>query len=654
MKQTTIGLLAGLLLGVGLIASSAEPTTEARYYDDAKVVRVRTVEGEAAVERSYEEGNEEAVVNLPVFEGDRVSTTEGRLELYLGRGNTLLLDVDSEIELTRAPALQHTDFTVKILRGGVYLDVSNLDNEKDIELQTPDCGVFVLARGIFRVNVLGDGQTEVYVHDGAAEVAGGRTNRTVRDNQKTVMSQGQFRERPFYFYATDRDEFDRWHEELGRGKETSRYASSRYLDRGYEDFEYELTRSGRWNYMSEYGCNVWMPYSVDSDWRPYSNGRWVWHPHYGYTWTSYDPWGWITFHYGRWHWDHSSGWCWVPGYRWSPAWVSWGWDNDYYCWSPLSHWNRPIFIVNNRWDRHYDHRRHGFPHRDRSTIVIRKGELGSANLARVAVRRDGLKSSGPDRAITFRGVAPDSRFGTSKVTLTNARGRAVVYKANAVVSTVRGDPQAGTATLSGGATRVRWGREKTVDNDRGSSRYSGGREQRRNYGEPVVRRQERDSETRSESTWRSDKANRDENKTRVRKDESQSDSTRVRRNDEDDSATDRSDSSSTVKKKEEPTTFAYGSRDSNRSYGGENQSFRSQTRSVGGSRSYRSSGGDSGSAVFSRPSRSGASVSRPSIGGSSSSGGGSARGSSGVSRSSGSSASSSSSSSSGAARRKND
>src|SRR5207248_2698328 len=47
---------------------------------------------------------------------------------------------------------------------------------------------------------------------------------------------------------------------------------------------------------------------------------------YGWTWVSYDPWGWAPYHYGRWF--HSGfGWAWYPGpiygrHYWSPALVA--------------------------------------------------------------------------------------------------------------------------------------------------------------------------------------------------------------------------------------------------------------------------------------------------------------------------------------------
>jgi hypothetical protein len=165
---------------------------------------------------------------------------------------------------------------------------------------------------------------------------------------------------------------------------------------------------------------------------PYANGRWVYNPYYGNVWTSYDNCGWFTHHYGRWHWDYARGWYWIPSYHWSPAWVSWFWDNDYYGWCPLSWWNRPIVIINNRWDRNYDHHR-GIPHHSRSTIVIRKSELSASNMQRVALSKNNLTPTS-GKVIPYRGTASGERLSTAKTTVINANGKAVIYKQNSIVS----------------------------------------------------------------------------------------------------------------------------------------------------------------------------------------------------------------------------
>jgi len=433
MKKTLIPFVSLLLLAGACWSADMETNAnEAKYYDNAKVVRIKSVEGEGFVQRSYDEGNEEATANLPLFEKDTVGTTDGRLAVYLGRLNFLRLNADTVVVLEKVPQLRKTDLVVRLEQGSIYLDVENLDREKGIEIQTADCGIFLLDKGVYRVNSGPDGMTEVVVIEGIAEVAGNEDSRNVRENQKIVMSRGQVEERPYYFYASEKDDFDNWNEEQNREQGYARYGASRYLQDGYEDYEYEMSRSGRWTYMSDYNSYVWSPYHAGPDWRPYANGRWVWNPYYGYVWTSYDTCGWFTHHYGRWHWNYTGGWYWIPSYHWSPAWVSWFGNDHYYGWSPLSWWNRPVIIVNNRWDRHFDYHR-GIPHHSRSTIIIRKNELSAANIHRVVVNKTTLGQNG-NNTIAYRGSAPSERPVLNKVTVINARGRSVTYKQGAIVS----------------------------------------------------------------------------------------------------------------------------------------------------------------------------------------------------------------------------
>ncbi|MBN2346609.1 MAG: hypothetical protein JXO51_09500 [Candidatus Aminicenantes bacterium] len=433
MKKTLIACLTLFLLSAWAWSDPTEENAnEAKYYDNAKVVRIKSVEGEGFIQRSYDEGNEEATANLPLFEKDIVGTTDGRLAVYLGRLNYLRLDADTVVVLEKVPQLRQTDLAVRVEQGAIYLDVENLDRERGIEVQTPDCGIFLLDKGVIRVNVVGNGRTEVLVLEGIAEVAGRESSRNVRENQKIVMAGGGIEERPFYFYASDKDDFDLWNEAQNRELGYARYGTARYLKGGYEDYEYEMTRAGRWTYMSDYNSYVWIPYRTGIDWMPYSNGRWVWHPYYGYVWSSYDTCGWFTHHYGRWHWSLGHGWYWIPSYHWSPAWVSWFWNDHYYGWCPLSWWNRPIVIINNRWDRHYNYHR-GIPHHSRSTIIIRKNELAAPNIHRVVVSKGALAQDAGQK-LAYRGKAPSGRLAINKVTVVNAQGRSVTYKKGAIVS----------------------------------------------------------------------------------------------------------------------------------------------------------------------------------------------------------------------------
>jgi hypothetical protein len=438
MKKTLILIISLVLLAPLAFTydydNDPDPGVEAKYYDDAKVLRVKYTQGEAFVKRSYDDGFEEAAINLPIFEKDSAGTTDGRLEVYMGRLNYLRFDYDTEVVFDKVPALQKTELSLKVLRGGIYLDIENLDYERDIEIQTADCGVFLLDRGAYRINVSEGGRTEIYVYDGIAEVAGDNYSRNVRENQKIVMFNGQVKERPFYFYSTDKDDFDRWNQDRGSELGYARYGSSQYLDSGYEEYEHELSRHGRWRYNDSYNTHIWIPYNVGVDWRPYYHGRWIWNPYYGYVWNSFDSWGYFTHHYGRWHWDPFYHWYWLPSYHWSPAWVSWYGNDYYYGWCPLSWWNRPVVVYNGHWWRNHNYR-HGIPFHARSTTIIRKSQLSSSGVHRVALRKgDIAKANLSKKSLVYKGNAPHVRPNVSKVSVINARGKKVVYKKNSLVS----------------------------------------------------------------------------------------------------------------------------------------------------------------------------------------------------------------------------
>lgn len=115
----------------------------------------------------------------------------------------------------------------------------------------------------------------------------------------------------------------------------SRAASGARPTSGYSTFYTKLDPYGAWFETSDYGY-VWQPREAESSrgWRPYTNGRWV-YTDAGWTWISEEPFGWATYHYGRWTRLRGTGWVWVPGNEWAPAWVSWRKSNDYVGWAPL-------------------------------------------------------------------------------------------------------------------------------------------------------------------------------------------------------------------------------------------------------------------------------------------------------------------------------
>ena len=79
------------------------------------------------------------------------------------------------------------------------------------------------------------------------------------------------------------------------------------------NFFYDNLRPyGSWIDVADYGYVFQPSVAVsNSDWRPYADGYWA-YTDVGWTWVSYEDFGWATYHYGRWADLDDYGWIWVP------------------------------------------------------------------------------------------------------------------------------------------------------------------------------------------------------------------------------------------------------------------------------------------------------------------------------------------------------
>lgn len=95
-----------------------------------------------------------------------------------------------------------------------------------------------------------------------------------------------------------------------------------------------LAPYGTWRDDPRLGI-VWSPSEdnfADSSFVPYAtHGRFTYRQIDGvdeYVWVSELPWGWAAFHYGRWTFTADRGWTWIPGRKYSGAWVDWRLPED--------------------------------------------------------------------------------------------------------------------------------------------------------------------------------------------------------------------------------------------------------------------------------------------------------------------------------------
>jgi hypothetical protein len=293
----------------------SQPSQEAQ----PSVAHMSVLNGEVNMKRGDSGDLVAGVLNSPVLAGDRLITgTRSRLELTLDFANFLRLDERSEAKIAE---LTRTRIQVQVARGIVDYTVLK-GNEADIEIDTPNAAIHPLHEGRYRIQVDADGQCEVIVREGEADITTPQGSTSVGKGQMITV---RGTDNPEYQTADapPTDSWDDWNMERDRQVQGS--TSWGHANRYYTGVN-ELDAYGHWTYVPGYG-DVWVP-NQNADWAPYRDGRWVWEPYYGYTWVSYEPWGWAPYHYGRWFVSGGS-WCWWPGpvyagYRpfWSPAYVS--------------------------------------------------------------------------------------------------------------------------------------------------------------------------------------------------------------------------------------------------------------------------------------------------------------------------------------------
>src|SRR5215467_2370834 len=271
----------------------------------SRVARMNLAQGQVSFQTGGEGDWVDAVPNRPLTTGDNLWTDrDSRAELHVG---STAIRLGSETSLT---FLELDDDTVqlRLAQGTALLRVRHLDDDDNVEIDTPNLAFRIQQNGEYRVDVNPDGRsTTIAVYQGRGEAIGGGNNYTVVARQQAVFT-GDDRLDYDIDALPEPDSFDQW--AFGRDRREDDDRSSNYVSRemtGYED----LDDYGRWTYAGSYGP-VWVPTGVPSGWAPYRFGHWVWVAPWGWTWVDDQPWGFAPFHYGRWC-VIGGGWAWVPG-----------------------------------------------------------------------------------------------------------------------------------------------------------------------------------------------------------------------------------------------------------------------------------------------------------------------------------------------------
>jgi uncharacterized protein DUF6600 len=296
-------LTAGMLFTGVLSLAAKPPPSEAQ---TATPARISHIEGDVSFWRPGASEWTPARVNTPLAPGDSLFTgPNGNVEVQIGPRAFLRAAAGTQVGLdNQEPGFAQFSVTA----GRASLDLGELARAQTVELDTPNAAFTIERTGYYHADVTEDSTTFHTQRGGSATMtpAGGVAS-TIAASQQVVVT-GTDGARVDVGPAPGLTEWDRWNSQRTAQFVTS--PSARHVGAGVYGTQ-ELDRHGSWRTVESYG-SVWVPRAVAAGWTPYSTGRWIWDPRYGWTWLDDEPWGWAPYHYGRW--VHASGfWGWAPG-----------------------------------------------------------------------------------------------------------------------------------------------------------------------------------------------------------------------------------------------------------------------------------------------------------------------------------------------------
>ena len=352
-----VTILTMLLGAVGSARASAlDPEVQA---DEPTPPRLSYTAGSVSFWRPGGDEWAPAQVNTPLAEGDELYTArDGNVEVQVGARAFVRAWGDTQLGLVAHDA-EFLQF--RVAAGHAVVDLPALDPGQVVEIATPAAAFTVDRPGYYRVEVTAErtaftarrsGRAAMTTPDGPAPA--------IEADEAVVVEAGIVRR----LAAPQRDVWDRWND--ARTAALVAPVSAQHVPAEVYGVS-ELERHGTWRVDATYGP-LWVPAGVAADWAPYSTGRWIWDPRFGWSWLDAAPWGWAPYHYGRW--VYLGGvWAWAPGPivarpAYAPAlvaffgtpgvgvtvvgpsigWVALGWGEPVVPW-----WGRPHFVGRPWW-----------------------------------------------------------------------------------------------------------------------------------------------------------------------------------------------------------------------------------------------------------------------------------------------------------------
>lgn len=330
------------------------PKTEI-YFGHISYVEVQNDGKDPVVLGAENPSPEIAVLNFPLAPGDTIKTTGSRrCEIQFDTGTIIRLDLDTELKIETI--LAHSLSSSKkitnlvLVKGQIYIMYKRYNRPEVFQVITPNAAVKMNHSTVALIKAGEDDSTEVQIKKGKAYVLCGPDEENtekmkLKKSQKLTVLKDHFV--LYDKYRPDVD-FELWNEHINENFEAL-HEGKNFIPKPIEKYPKAVmyfaqkysNLHGEWIWNSLYGY-VWRPFYNDKypwgNWSPYINGQWRKLDNQLF-WVPQESWGWVPYHLGLWTWDKKSGWIWIPGDAFAPAWAAWDFYMGYYSWRPWCLWD---------------------------------------------------------------------------------------------------------------------------------------------------------------------------------------------------------------------------------------------------------------------------------------------------------------------------
>src|SRR5688572_4180026 len=122
-----VALLVSLLIAPSAVANNSPDRTD--YRPNARVARISLISGDVQMRRSGSREWESAAVNLPLVEGDQLSTgANSRLEIQIDAYNFVRLDENSILTFV---SLRDEGVALSLAEGTATIRLSRFDKDRE-------------------------------------------------------------------------------------------------------------------------------------------------------------------------------------------------------------------------------------------------------------------------------------------------------------------------------------------------------------------------------------------------------------------------------------------------------------------------------------------------------------------------------------------